>query len=193
VDNTAGKLIDCYKASCGTAANDKCGVEEVVTWEGMAAEFLEVYCVGCHFTNFEESGHSPLDMNGNPKKTADFSCDALWEGGWGTQAPTAEHPKGGLGNPGWFEAMSLQNVKDSADLIRCGVAEDLPASCDPAKFPIAQRFPPSGNKVDGPHCFWMDDGETCAQPTQLERHKFESWVFDGMACGVGCDTTCPSP
>lgn len=193
VNNAAANLIDCYKSSCGTEANNKCGVEEVVTWEGMAAPFVETYCNGCHFDGFEQSGHSPLDANGNPKVTANFSCDTIWDDGWGSQAPTADHPNGAMGNPGWFEAMSLENVKSSADLIRCGVAEDLPKGCDAAKFPMAQRFPPVGTKVDGPHCFWMNDGETCAQPTAKERHQMESWLFDGEACGQSCDVTCPSP
>jgi hypothetical protein len=188
--NPAGALIDCYKGKCG--GDTQCGTEEPITWEGFAAHFIEEHCDGCHFAGFETSGLGPLDANGNPKKTADFTCDDQWASGWGSQSPTAEHPKGAFGNTGWFEAMSYTNVKGSAALILCGVDNQLPDGCDATKFPKAQRFPPLGSD-ETPDCFWMDDAKTCAQPSAQERAKLASWLFDGMACNEGCDVTCPSP
>ncbi|MBK8254617.1 MAG: hypothetical protein IPK82_18355 [Polyangiaceae bacterium] len=189
----AGALIDCYKSQCGTDKNPVCGVEEVITWEGFAAGFLEEFCSGCHFDGYEQTGLGPTDENGNPKPVANYSCDWEWLDGPWSQGPTDEHPNGGFANPDWFSLMSYQNVLPDGELIRCGVQGTLPGGCDAQKFPNPKRFPPSGNAPGGAHCWWMPDGSTCAQPTDQARAKMVSWIVDGMVCNQGCDTTCATP
>lgn len=190
--NAAGALIDCYKSKCSADADAACGTEEQVTWEGFAAPFIEEFCGGCHFDGYEQTGLGPVDDNGDPKKVANYSCDTTWLDGW-SQSPTQDHPNGGFGNPAWFSSMAYATVVADGPLIWCGVSSQLPGDCDPTKFPTPKRFPPTGTAPNGAHCWWMDDGTTCAQPDDKARAKLVSWLFDGYVCNEGCDTTCASP
>jgi len=169
----AAAIIDCVSTKC--SSDTTCGVQPVVTYDNFANEFLEKYCNGCHFPGYGEPGHLGFI------DTDDFSNDASWEDSiWGPLP---------LGNPDWKNQGNYDVVKANADLIWCGTSTQLPDECAtmfPGKFNKAQRFPPSGttsvdHNGDPVHCWWNpDDGQTCDQPTDVERAQLSSWIFDGL-------------
>lgn len=169
----AAAIIDCVSTKC--SSDTTCGTQPVVTYDNFANEFMEKFCNGCHFPGYGEAGHLGF-IN-----TDDFSNDSTWdEGIWGPLP---------LGNPDWKNQGNYDVVKANADKIWCGVSSQLPSECAtkfPGKFPKAKRFPPSGitsvdHNGDPVHCWWNpDDGQTCDQPTDVDRAQMASWIFDGM-------------
>lgn len=169
---TAAALIDCSVSNCYNET--ACGAELKDTWNDFAAEFMEQYCVGCHFDGYGEDGHLGF------VDTADYSTDVEWDGPqWEGQQP--------LANPEWRSFMSYDNVAADKDLIWCGLSEVLPEECadivdengDP-RFPNAMRFPPEGAGVNGLECWWTGESEPCLQPTTFERARMMNWIFDGL-------------
>lgn len=171
-EGAAAALIDCSVSNC---YNDTaCGAELKDTWNDFAAEFMERYCVGCHFDGYGEPDHLGF------VDTRDYSNDMEWDGPqWEGQQP--------LANPDWFALMNYDNVVLDKDLIWCGLSEVLPEECsefvdengDP-RFPNAMRFPPIGQGVNGLECWWLGETEPCLQPTPFERARMMNFIFDGL-------------
>jgi hypothetical protein len=161
-DTTAGALVDCNVAQC----DQECSALPQITYTNFVVDFMERNCNGCHFPGYGESGHL------GSINTDDFSLDPTWDAPeWNGGAP--------LGNPDWRNLGNYDLVVARSELIWCGVSETLPSECDPTKFKTAQRIPPDG-VTSSSHCWWTDDGQTCPQPTNVERGQMSSWIFDGM-------------
>lgn len=161
-DTPAGALIACLENSCYTDA--ACGAQaEQPTFENFAAEFIEVYCVGCHTDHYTNPN--------NGIETAQYR-DPDNFGFW----------NGPLVNSTWLQEMDYDRVVQDGDMLWCGIAPELPAECEnlfPGKFPSAQRFPPVGDGVNNLHCWWTANGATCEQPTTEDRIQMMNWVFAG--------------
>ncbi len=172
---SADAIITCLTTTCGN--DTACGTPEKVTWDNFANEFVENHCNGCHFDGFSGwNAKGELKSVGpNAGDIPRFSDDITWES-WG----------GPQGNSDWatltrFDVVSTKVVSRRS---WCGVSVTLPDFCAnefTGEFPNAERFPPKGTDKDStsaPSCQWTADG-LCPQPTDVERNKMSSWVFDG--------------
>jgi len=170
---SADAIITCLTTTCGT--DTACGTPEKVTWDNFANEFVENHCNGCHFDGFS-GWNAKGELKTVPSGIPQFSDDAGWRSEW----------KVPQGNPDWrsltrFDVVSAKVVSRKT---WCGVSVTLPDFCGTDfvdQFPNAERFPPKGadlNSTDAPSCQWTSDG-SCPQPTDVERNKMVSWVFDG--------------
>lgn len=165
----ADAIISCLTTTCGT--DTACGVPEVVTWDNFASEFTENYCAGCHFDGFETITSQGWKIVPDPLLPL-FSNDSTWST-WGEGFPKS--------NPSWKSEMNYESTKAQADKIWCGVSTQLPDECEakfPGHFPKAERFPPLGTDPNKAQCGWVADG-ACPHPSDVERNKMSSWVFDG--------------
>jgi hypothetical protein len=181
---SADAIISCLTTTCGTEA--ACGVPEKVTWDNFANEFVEDHCNGCHFPGFSDWNSGKFVGSSDPlTNIPQFTDDVDWA--------TWSDPNGGstVGapefGPSWQTESNFTLVSEPvlARKIWCGVSVTLPDFCKnefPSHFPKAQRFPPPGveknGTVAGPSCEWTADG-SCPHPTDVERNKMVSWVFDG--------------
>lgn len=161
-DTPAGALIQCLEKNCYTDA--ACGAEpEQPTFNNFAAQFVEVYCVGCH-TDHYTSPNTGVET-AQYRNPDDFG---FWSGP--------------MVNGTWLQEMDYDRVVEDGDLLWCGISPELPAECAnmfPGKFPNAQRFPPVGNGVNNLHCWWTADAATCEQPTKEDRIQMMNWIFAG--------------
>ena len=173
---SADPLIACLTTTCGN--DTACGTPEKVTWDNFANQFVEDHCNGCHFPGF-----TGFNAKGEMKKVGpgatdipQFTNDEGWQSVWGS--PEA--------NPDWQTLSSFDLVSPSmvSRKLWCGVSVTLPTFCAgefSGHFPTAERFPPKGAPLDSvtaPSCQWTADG-LCPQPTDVDRNKMASWVFDG--------------
>ncbi len=174
----ADALIACLTTTCGTDA--ACGTPAKVTWDNFALDFTENFCTGCHF-----AGHfdDVVGKGVGPDPNTDipiFSDDASWQY-WPWPQSFAIGPKA---NPDWQTQNKKAEVAAVAKKIWCGVSTTLPDTCAadfPGHFPKAERFPPAGGDSSvtmKTSCVW-NEGGTCPQPTDVDRNKMASWVFDG--------------
>jgi hypothetical protein len=173
---SADAIITCLTTTCGN--DTACGTPDKVTWDNFANKFTEDNCNGCHFPGFSDWNSGKFVDSGDPMTNIPrFTDDAEWQSVWGS--PEA--------NPDWPTQSNFGLVSDPviARKIWCGVSVTLPDFCKdefPTHFPKAQRFPPPGveknGTIAGPSCEWTADG-SCPQPTDIERNKMVSWVFDG--------------
>lgn len=175
----ADALIACLTTTCGTDA--ACGTPAKVTWDNFAADFTESYCSGCHFKGFgfddTTDPNKPI-FKSVPMDIPQFSDDDQWSY-WPNPDPAAMPPQGGPKfNPDWKLVMNYKSTIAVSKAIWCGVSVQLPSDCDPVKFPKAERFPPSGTTPGKATCTWLEPSP-CPQPTDIERNKMSSWVFDG--------------
>lgn len=162
-DTPAGALIGCLETSC---YNDgACGAEPAQpTFTNFAAEFIEVYCVGCHTDHYQSPN--------NGVETAQYrdpDAFGFWDG-----------PKIAAT---WLQEMDYDRVVQDGDMLWCGISAELPAECEnmfPGKFPNAKRFPPAGAGVNNLHCWWVSDPNlACEQPTDADRAQMMNWIFAG--------------
>jgi hypothetical protein len=192
--SAARALIDCIDTKCNT--DGACG-NDTVTWDNFAAGFIEDFCAACHFPGFVAP-----DGKDVPGKIPQFSDDANWSY-W--PCPDAD-PKncatqtGPRFNPDWktpglgvsyeettqaMASMTFPANDKVPDKIWCGVSNQLPSECAtefPMKFPTAKRFPPAGTDPNKSTCeFNTPMNGACPQPTEIDRNKMSSWIFDGMA------------
>jgi len=191
-NTAAGALIECLATKCN--AQSACG-DDVVTWDNFAAQFTEDFCAGCHFPSF----FAP-DGKTVPTDIPQFTDDANWSY-W--PCPDADPANcatqtGPEFNPDWktpgmgisydetvqvMASASLPANIKNPDKIWCGVSTQLPSECAsefPGHFPNAERFPPKGTDPNKAQCSWTADG-SCPQPSDAQRNRMASWIFDGMA------------
>jgi hypothetical protein len=175
----ADAYITCLTSTCGN--DTACGTPETVTWDNFAADFTENFCTGCHFPGFFDDNTGKSVNSGDPATDIpQFTDDADWQY-WPWPQDFAIGPKA---NATWKTDNKKDKVAAVAKKIWCGVSVTLPDTCAadfPGHFPTAQRFPPPGGDPSvtmKAACIW-NEGGTCPQPTDAERNKMASWVFDG--------------
>ena len=199
----AGDMISCFtdKQKCGTP--DYCGEEVHDTWNDFAGAFVEHYCAGCHHPNYvsnggimassdgstnihvytndmawADDGTDPNDTSGNPnwlslmnKAAVVADNDLFWCGLVGPNDPVPTECDAFV----W----SAQDAADPGSIVTAGNK----------RFPKPARFPPTGgvstDHLGGVlHCWWTDGqevsspGTDCQMPTDEERHRYVSWIFN---------------